>query len=961
MSFSFGNAGGGNAPAPALGGFSFGSAASGSNTPASPVAQTFGGTSAPASGGFGASPAPATGLAVASTAAPSLGGNVPTQQQPTSSQQRAAPTVRVPDYESIFSGQSLWNEIKPLAAAALESNALKAQELLHVVVHKHRETLAQPKVVKFSPANMQLRQRLYQQPIVVCNGQEASLTHSILQQIISISDDLRVSEEVALCLYAKTSPHDARREIQALLQPQYTQQTEHRANTADEEIGRVARDLYFYESKLQMKTLLLLFQYRLNDPLGLIIKATDALLQSGLVNHLIQCIRDYTQLMDGMLHELSCSSTRNPSFTEIMFDFCVDERQTAAQILFFVAYHVQLHGQEVATMIDLVRDLSNKLPILDPFENVPSPYQNSNEMAMQSLLMSPSVQKEKDPIEWQKELVEQTKRSGLPQLLRCVSICVTAVLASLDAHSELYDRSTHSINTFGNGNSMLPPGSTNTQGLQAFHGKLSRQAESQWSRPDILGLLMGGYSLLLRASPSSLSSPRGGPMSPGTNGGGIDVRKSWKECIEATTKLRSLTFARLGLIPALQAPFDQLPECVPCEFFLSVLTNFASQYFDVIMRSGDAPISRDKWEQDAAEDLRLRVAYRDENNQFVTWAGTNTVVAEKLPSSVDPLSRPDCMDDVIAFVVAVCDLGSSYACSFWSRDEAATESSSDETVSRFTTSEALQELERQQEDDSTLRPGYLSLLAALARAHDSSLGENGASAINRMMSNPSGTETWATLLDVLRYFIQELDPRAARGVQSGAAAMSAVSSSYYYDDSGYSGSEPSAYGMSQRASKTQSESVQVKELGESNSYLALSLLELMSNVATKSAEGRVAILSTIIPIRGPRGNEIVGHDSALMILFNLSSQALSPEVRGAVFSTIACLLCTTGCSEEDIVTLQEWGLKAWEILEGSQILPLFIFEQFRTASATPRDADVLSGIAFPPSSTSMVSLQYKDS
>ena len=75
-------------------------------------------------------------------------------------------------------------------------------------------------------------------------------------------------------------------------------------------------------------------------------------------------------------------------------------------------------------------------------------------------------------------------------------------------------------------------------------------------------------------------------------GGAIDVRKTWRECIEAPAELKSFTFARLTLMPALQKPpsyvredYNNLATAESCnveEFFLSVLAEFSSHYLEVL-------------------------------------------------------------------------------------------------------------------------------------------------------------------------------------------------------------------------------------------------------------------------------------------------------------------------------------------------------------------------------------------
>jgi hypothetical protein len=112
----------------------------------------------------------------------------------------------------------------------------------------------------------------------------------------------------------------------------------------------------------------------------------------------------------------------------------------------FRAYHTQLTEPEVVALIDLVQELTNGddsgknpgLIILDPFADVPDPFKDASPtMASQVWPFqntSPPLQ-EKDPLAWQKELVEQTWETGLPQLLRCVSTLVTSIICALDGRN----------------------------------------------------------------------------------------------------------------------------------------------------------------------------------------------------------------------------------------------------------------------------------------------------------------------------------------------------------------------------------------------------------------------------------------------------------------------------------------------------------------------------------------------
>ena len=62
----------------------------------------------------------------------------------------------------------------------------------------------------------------------------------------------------------------------------------------------------------------------------------------------------------------------------------------------------------------------------------------------------------------------------------------------------------------------------------------------------------------------------------------------------------------------------------------------------------------------------------------LAWSGTNGEDEEEevIPSSVDILKRPDCMDDILALATAMCGLGPEYAQFFWSKSSSTSTSTS---------------------------------------------------------------------------------------------------------------------------------------------------------------------------------------------------------------------------------------------------------------------------------------------
>jgi Nuclear pore complex scaffold, nucleoporins 186/192/205 len=477
---------------------------------------------------------------------------------------------------------------------------------------------------------------------------------------------------------------------------------------------------------------------------------------------------------------------------------------------------------------------------------------------------------------------------------------------------------------------------------------------------------MSAYALLLRSSPATLSSPRSGAGSPATSS--FDARKTWRECMEIPAELRTFTFARLCLIPALlyssssTGDGDRRGSYEPCdasEFCLAVLADFASSYFDVLSTSKDRPISRAKWQQDAEDDLRLRRLHREQQlnfrGQFGTWSDPVAPI-DTVPASVDLLSRPDCMDDVVAFATAVCSLGAQYAQSFWNVDNGIEQA-------HYTPSRALRELEQQQAEDYSLRASYLSFLAGLAVACELREGENGAVAIHRLLSNGGNSVggrsvalTWSSLIDILRWYVRELDPqetpsgRSTTTSGSGLGSSGSGSTAYYYFDRGDK-SDVTRQAKDRSADLSTSKA---RELGDENTYLVLSHLSLLACVAKNSPQARYEIASLNLPIFGSNKPDIVGQDSTLMVLFSLCARPFAPAIRGAIFETIANLLSVDGAVGEVETKIRSLARKGWEYLEACQVLPISSFDQYPVMSEG--NDQRTTGLSFPPSSTALVNI-----
>jgi hypothetical protein len=388
--------------------------------------------------------------------------------------------------------------------------------------------------------------------------------------------------------------------------------------------------------------------------------------------------------------------------------------------------------------------------------------------------------------------------------------------------------------------------------------------------------------------------------------------------------------------------------CDTTEFLLSVLSRFAAGYVDALSASGDLPISRRKWEQDAEEDLRLRRLHQEQQRQFQAWSGTSDAGAaatEAIPASVDLMQRPDCMDDLVAFASAVASLGPDCAAWFWSRDGAGD--------LRVAPSHALLALDHRQEDDESLLPCYLSFLSSLA------LAEGGAEAVHLMLSAPleegrKGQVTWGSLLSILRWYTQKLNSNGYGGSPGIKAAATLYPSTSYYtcedDTTGEFKSDPWA----RDTDKTRSIAAASDLTAESSFVLAAHLM-VLSKVCRGCPSARSFLLGSDVHLQGSGYSgsaDIMDQDSTLVILFSLAVSPLPPEIRGGVFHALASLL-STDPKEQAFSKIQESAVTAWQILDQCQILPIYLLDQYSTG--IEKDARSSIGLRFPPASMALVS------
>lgn len=474
-------------PSPAVGSFSFSGGSGAVSSLASNIAPA-----APAAGGFSfaASKAPdaplnpGTGVLFGSSGASqhstAFGASAPETTKNT--------TIKSPYFESIFKSVRIWKELKELAEAACQDTdegRLAGQQLVQLLQNYTSATctasiLLHPVTLQYRRPDMNLRHRLSEHPVVTVTSvdeqqHDATLTRSIFVELCALADSLYISEEESLSLY-----HFMCTQRDSLLRfdTDWEAYANIYGNPRDRTIVESARMYYFYERSLILRTSLMLLQYRQSSKL--VAAATDFLLQQGWIGNLLQTIREYTTLSQQLRQKVeqpnldmkhnsfvmaSGSTKRQNDYLQEHLEFCLRERQVAAECIFFITYDVQLTTAETVAILDLVKDLTNGtssstpdgtgLRQLNPFVDVPDPYELPPETTTQAFMVSMTrstwtqQRKEKDNLEWQRQLVDSVHKTGYPALLRCVSTLIVSCMAALDTHNILMDRSTHEPNAFG--------------------------------------------------------------------------------------------------------------------------------------------------------------------------------------------------------------------------------------------------------------------------------------------------------------------------------------------------------------------------------------------------------------------------------------------------------------------------------------------------------------------------------
>jgi hypothetical protein len=697
-----------------------------------------------------------------------------------------------------------------------------------------------------------------------------------------------------------------------------------------------------------------------------------------------------------------------------LYEFTYQQRYIACQCLFYLAYHTQLEMGEVTHLIDLLRDLTNGqnmggfgggLLILDPIRDIPDPYvlswsdkgdssANINQAFQGSISMTPQQRRsEKNEVEWRQELIKslwsvkgltqatvttstefqghemfratnlksygssvEVIGSGKPQLMQCTGLLIMTIICALDTNSILMDRKSHRPNSIGNGNALLSLDKISTahQTLMPIRERIDPDINmnSKWRRQDIEGLLSAAFGLLLRPATEVLSSPISG------NSGPSQIKSIFKSCLEYPAICKSLTFARVSLIPCLGFPSD-VSTAVNLDndfsFLISVLSDFSSKYIDAICSFGQLPDSRAKWLHVETQELELSHVREQQRKQMNQWSGQEHK-SEILPTEVDESKRPDCIDDMISLAITLCLSYPECPRFFWASVDSVDENNM--CVTRLDASRMLKKLEVAIINDPSLISSYLSFLSAISLASPVDTDQSGAYLVyewlcdnNRLSSSSSTYDStkqlnWESILSSLHYYATQLNPAeesdevALKVGEQYETTYNEESTSYYYgaDDNGISNSRNTS-----NESNTVSTSTQTtrKQLKEADIYTLSAMISIISNISLKSPVHRRKILSIRIPEPGGKKFSTKEND-ILSILFSLSVAPISSDMRGLVLSTIANLVSLNGLgflSDEEKEQADETILRCWELLEASQIIPILRLSQYTIAQGYQRSSE----------------------
>jgi hypothetical protein len=126
---------------------------------------------------------------------------------------------------------------------------------------------------------------------------------------------------------------------------------------------------------------------------------------------------------------------------------------------------------------------------------------------------------------------------------------------------------------------------------------------------------LGCFSSCLCSCIASRVLSCGLPRRP-INGQFVHYQAHLEGLLDYASDHKSFTFVRLTLMPALRNNTKKDERCDLHEFLLSVLTEFVSNYLDIVRVSNAIPFSRSKWQDNETERLLIAREEQERNRSF---------------------------------------------------------------------------------------------------------------------------------------------------------------------------------------------------------------------------------------------------------------------------------------------------------------------------------------------------------
>lgn len=860
-----------------------------------------------------------------------------------------------------------------------------------------------------------LRESLRTNPYILLHNKLTHVTPAIYQELMALCSDLQIGIVHAIALYAHASdgtiPNAKNNEPRCARELYFYERSEMlHALKLLLQCRLAAISTYCCNMEAEEET-----------PSLAIVVATDELfLQHNLIATIIELIQVWTQRLDSITSRTEMGS---PSVSSLVSEdssmeqltcnmkrsFALQQRQSLAEMLYLISYQTQFHSEELTQLIDSIHSLTDTHfnALLDPFINAPSIYNETfclhNAEATGNLPITTASSTPKPKQQWDAEVIKYAQESGAIAIQSLTHTLIMATLCAMDASHVLWDRNTHAPNKQGN-NALFSFNST-TDALYPIHQRLY-DPSTEWKRREIWGLFRTAYALLLLNGANNDTTTNDNTntfQTPTTTtrqidttdnsifGGGESIDGVTSSAISSVTSCNTLHWIRTSLLPSFGSSSttstvylgnmpmrsddsEQEMERLSI-FYKSTVADFLSRYLNAAAALRELPTTRAQWATDQESQMEFSRVQEEQRRQFGLFSPSGEYFssyddsAGRVPTSsenlfaVDYSNRPDCLDDVLACIVAVILACPACARAFWDVvtdnhtevEESGTAKEMEAGKPRFSVTFAVLEVQRMVILDQTISSGYLSLLSLLALADYGMVTDvndsDGAAAlaIHKLLSvdaaNYSEAIDWNKLLQTLESYETYLTPNKANRsplpmgqIHSDRASFEFDNNRYYYGNDG--GDNEVYYGYADSDSRKPNRSTapsksstaltstgvtrslsEVMLSSEDEDYLK-ALLNLMTTVCSRCKSARDYILelrhSSVPPFHS--GVKLQQHDdskvpSILDILFRLMVKPLSVAIKGALFNLASSLVIQ---STESICRM------TWDLLEASQVLPTLL-------------------------------------